>query len=235
MRRKVITPEAVDPLRDFHGNQFERAVATAFYWMRQHSRQVVLGLILVVVVGTASLAFFIYRDYREQKSLTDFEELMKSPVMASGSGAEKVAIEKLEKYEREFPNDHAQLRAGLKKVDLLIKTGEKEKAGDALVEIARIVETPELSALFSYRAGLLFEEKGKFAKAESAYSNASQKLMDEGGAAALARFGQARALILLNKDREGREVMKKMLEIKDVESIADLRIAAAAFLIQHGK
>ncbi|HNJ05561.1 MAG TPA: hypothetical protein PLB73_14975, partial [Leptospiraceae bacterium] len=106
MRRKVITPEAVDPLRDFHGNQFERAVATAFYWMRQHSRQVVLGLILVVVVGTASLAFFIYRDYREQKSLTDFEELMKSPVMASGSGAEKVAIEKLEKYEREFPNDH---------------------------------------------------------------------------------------------------------------------------------
>ncbi len=235
MRRKVVTPEAVDPLRDFHGNRFERAVASAFYWMRQHSREMLLGLAVFLIAGIGLLSFFIYRDYREQKSLTDFEELMKSPVMATGSGAEKVAVEKLEKYLQTYPNDHAQLRAGLKKAGLLVKIGEKEKAGDTLVDMARIVETPELSALFSYRAGLLYEDKGKFAKAESAYSDASQKLMDEGGAAVLARFGQARALILLGKDREGREVMKKMLEIKDAESIADLRIAAAAFLIQHGK
>ncbi|MCE9597234.1 MAG: tetratricopeptide repeat protein [Spirochaetia bacterium] len=233
--RTVREPEALNPLRSFEGNKFEKAVASFFYWLRTHSRKVLLIVAGLVVAGVGSLGYLIYRDQVESKSLHAFEELMKNPVMAPGSGAEKVALEKLSKYEEEFSNNHAKIRSALRRTEILVRTGEKEKAAEALMDISRAVDTPELQALFAYRAGTYFEEKEKFAKAETAYSTASSKLLDENAALALALFGQGRVLILLGKGPEGREVLKRMMEIKEAENIADLRIAAAAFLIQHGK
>jgi len=231
--RTVREPEALNPLRDFHGNRFEKAIAIAFLWMRQNRGRVLLLAGSILIVGFAGVGFLIYRDYVERKSLHEWEELLKNPVMASGSGAEKVAIEKIEKYEANFNNDHARIRAGLKRVELLVKTGETEKAADTLLEISRLAETPELAALYAYRAGAYYEEKGKYAKSESAYSTAGMKLTEDSAPRALALFGQGRALILLGKEHEGREVFKRMMEIKDAENIGELRTAAAAFLIQH--
>lgn len=233
--RTAREPEAVNPLRGFEGNRFEKAVASFFYWLRSNSRTVLIVIAGLVVVGLGSLGFLIYRDQVESKSLHEFESLLKNPVMAPNSGAEKVALEKLAKYEQQFTNSHAKIRSSLRRIEILVKTGEKEKAAEALMDVAMAVDTPELQALFAYRAGTYFEEKEKYARAESSYSMASSKLQDEGVVLALTLFGQGRSLILLGKVQEGKEVLKRMMEIKEAENIADLRIAATAFLIQHGK
>lgn len=233
--RTAREPEAVNPLRGFEGNKFEKGVAAFFYWLRSNSRIVLLVVGALVLVGLASLGLLIYRDQVETKSLREFESLLKNPVMAPNSGADKLALEKLLKYEQEFTNTHAKIRSTLRRVDILVKTGEKEKAAEALMELAMAVDTPELQALFAYRAGTYFEEKEKFARAESSYSMASSKLQDESAVLALTLFGQGRSLIMLGKTSEGKEVIKRMMEIKEAENIADLRIAATAFLIQHGK
>lgn len=235
--RTVREPEAVNPLRGFEGNRFEKAVASFFYWLRSNSRTVLIVIAGLVIAGLGTLGFFIYRDQVERKSLHEFEALLKNPVMApnSGADAEKIALEKLSKYEQQFTNDHAKIRSSLRRIDILVRAGEKEKAAEALMDVAMIVDSPELQALFAYRAGTYFEEKEKYARAESAYSMAASKIQDENAVLALTLFGQGRSLILLGKDREGKEVLKRMMEIKEAENVADLRIAATAFLIQHGK
>jgi tetratricopeptide (TPR) repeat protein len=236
MRRRVRETaeiEALDPLRDFHGNRFERAVASFFYTVRKNARVVLLAGGAVVIVGLASLGWFIYREHRERKSLAAFEELLKNPVMAPGSGAEKVALQKLEKYEEEFTNTHARMRSGIRRVDLLVKTGEKEKAAELLLELSAGAETPEIAAYFAYRAGTIFENEKKYGKSEMAYSSAASRLTEEDPALALALFGQGRSLFLMGKPNDGRTVFKKLMEMKDLQGIEQIKLAIASFLIQQ--
>lgn len=236
MRRKLRdTPEieALDPLRDFHGNRFERAVAAFFYALRRNARMVLMAGGGLLAAGLIGLGWFIYRENREQKSLAAFEELLKNPVMAPGSGAEKVAIQKLEKYEEEFNNTHARMRSGIRRAELLIKTGEKEKAADLLLELSSLAETPEIGAYFAYRAGIIFENEKKYGKSEMAYSSAASRLTEEDPALALAMFGQGRSLFLMGKPGDGRTVFKKLMEMKDLQGSEQIKLAIASFLIQQ--
>lgn len=236
MRRRLREPqeiEALDPLRDFQGNRFERAVAGFFYSLRKNARNVLAGVGILVLAGLGTLGWFIYRENTERKSLAAFEELMKNPVMAAGSGAEKVAIGKLEKYEEEFTNNHARMRSGIRRAELLVKTGEKEKAGDLLLEMAAAAETPELSAYFAYRAAALFENEKKYAKSEMAYSQAASKLTEEDPALALALFGQGRSLHLMGRTADAKTLFKRLMELKDLQGIEQIKMAVASFLIQN--
>lgn len=236
MRRRVRETaeiEALDPLRDFHGNRFERAVASFFFTIRRNARIVFMAGGALLLSGLAALGWFIYLEHREAKSLAAFEELLKNPVMAPGSGAEKVAIGKLEKYEEEFSHVHARMRSGIRRAELLGKTGENEKAAELLLELAGLAETPELAAYFAYRSGVIFENEKKYGKAEMAYSSAAQKLTEEDPALALALFGQGRALFLMGKPNDGRTVFKKLMELKDLQGIEQIKMSIASFLIQQ--
>lgn len=236
MRRRVRETaeiQALDPLRDFHGNRFERAVASFFYSLRKNARVVLMAGGALLLAGLAGLGWFIFQEHREAKSLAAFEELLKNPVMAPGSGAEKVAIGKLEKYEEEFTNVHARMRSGIRRAELLVKTGEKEKAAELLLELSAISETPEIAAYFAYRAGVIFENEKKYGKSEMAYSSAAQRLTEEDPALALALFGQGRSLFLMGKPNDGRTVFKKLMELKDLQGIEQIKMSIASFLVQQ--
>ncbi len=225
---------ALDPLRDFEGNAAEYFVARSALWLRENIKYV---LVFLGVAGASLIALIAYRIWHEtyeNKSLEAFENLMREPIMERGSGAELLAAQKLDDYAKQFTGDNAQRRALVYRIDFLAQKEKYAEAGDAAAQLADLVDEPELQAFFLLKAGYYFEQDGKYAPAESSFGRAYAALPDEGALKTLALFGQGRALYSMGRKEDGVKAIQTVLE-KTATTVGsqDIRLSALAFLLQR--
>lgn len=222
-----------DPLRDFEGSTAELYVAKAALWMRENLRQILIGVAVAVVVLIGYIFYYVWAESRREANLIAFEKLLDEPVMSAGSGAEQLAVEKLDAYIAEHSGSDAQRRANLYKLQYLEETGDFAEAGRICMDTANDMSTPELKSYFFLRAGFYFEKAEKFAPAQAAYRDAAQFMRDDKSVMkASAWFGEGRMLLRMGQEKEARESIRRILE-SDSPAMDPIRSAALAYLLAN--
>ena len=239
-RRKSenLTTVNYDPLRDIQGGRVEIFITRFGHYLRNNRTTVLLYLFLIVCIIGSSIFFKVYSNQKEEKSLIAYEALLENPLMSQPGGDIEAAIQKLEKYEKNFSSSNSSVRADIKKADLYLSAGKKKEAADSYLRLAEIVNDENLEIYFYLKAATFLEDTEQYEKALKTYISIEERFGKESGEnylRALAMFGRGRTLILLGKESEGKEALKKMMAMKEVEDIDELRILAASFLLQRKK
>ena len=221
-----------DPLRDFEGSPMELMVAKTALWLRDNIQPILIGLAVVVVAATGYIIYSLYAEEREQASLKAFEELLNEPVMTPGSGAEAIALEKLDEYMANYSHATASRRARVKSLALLEAEEKWKEAAETAMSLGDELSAPELRSYFYTRAGFSFEQAGSSAFAANAFSRAVQNMREENFLQATARFGEGRALSELGKTEEAQQVFDAILD-NDSQGYAEVRLAATAYLLSR--
>lgn len=225
--------EALDPLRSFEGSKAEYYITAIFYKIRKHIKVtlIILGAIIVGIVATS--VTMIVQENQEKESQLAFEKLLKQPFFKEGSGAERVALTKLDEYMKTNSSPHAVSRATLKKAEILQKLGEDLEAATSYREVANSQDSIALEILFRMKSAMLFESSEKFGDALDQYSLVVQKIPEDNFIRAQARFGEARSLLRLGRQRDADEAFRHLMEMKDADNIDRIRIVAAAYRLQY--
>lgn len=230
-KAEQLQSKVYDPFRDFHGTAVELALARFFYFLRNHKKPMIvtvstLSAAIVILVG-----YLIWNDVHEAESLRVFDELMSEPTMKVGSGAEQVALTKLDDYNEKFSNRNARQRANLHRLNLYVALGKLKEAAETSMKIVDDVKTPELQSYFCFKAGVYYENARMYDQCEIAYQRAGSLFQEDNYGKALALFGQGRCLHRLGKIDQARTALKSMMDMREVQNIEELRIAAASFLL----
>ncbi len=222
-----------DPLRDFEGSTAELYVAKTALWMRDNLREILIGGAVVALLLVGYIFYAVWAESRREANLIAFEELLDEPVMSAGSGAEDIAIEKLDAYIAEHSGSDARRRAELEKLKYLEETGDFAGAGRICMDTANAVGTPELKSYFFLRAGFYYEKADKYAPAQAAYRDAAQFMRDDKSLMkASAWFGEGRMLLRMGQEKEARESIRRILE-NDSPAMDPVRTAALAYLLEN--
>lgn len=239
-RRKASEAVVVDydPLRDIQGGKTEIIISKIGRYLRHNRKTVLLYLLLVVCIVAAFIFYKVYSNLLEERSLVAHEELMKSPLMSPSGGEIDAAILKIEKYEKNFSSKNSSIRADLKKAELFLSADKKQEASDAYLRLAGEVNDQNLEVFFYLKAASILEDTEQYERALQSYVAAEERFPENSSdtyVKALVMFGKGRTLILLGKEKEGKEALKNMMAMKDVDGIDELRILAASFLLHQKK
>ncbi len=229
------TQAALDPFRDFQGSKAELAVAKFFHFMRGHVREVLYGVGAVILGGALLIAYFVYDGIRRERSLSAFEELLKEPVMAVGSGAEKAALDKLDAYEKSYGDKQAHYRASLHRLDLYGAMGKHEESAKTAENLANDLNQADLQAYFAFRSAAHYEQAKNCGKGSELYARAANLIPEYNRQKAMALFGALRCLMEIGKETDARDTAKKLFEAKDTAGADDVKTAAAAYLLSRKK
>jgi len=187
------------------------------------------GAVLVILAGL--IIYRVRAEQRAKESVVAFEKLMKQPIMKPGSGGEKRAQIKLDKYIEDFSDKKSRYRAYIKKIELYTSAGMNKEAADLALKTATELDYSEQRAYFYLKAAVLYENMKAYPQAQIAYNKVVKLLQEKNYPKAFAIFGEGRCLVKLGKKKEGRKLIRDMMELKDVPQLDELRIAAAAFLL----
>lgn len=219
-----------DPLRDFEGSPAELFVARVAASMREHVREILIG-VGVLVLGLIVFIFYsIWSDSREERGLIAFETLLEEPVMTPGAGAEEIAVEKIDAYLKEHSSGRSEHRAALYKMMLLAAKKKYGEAADAANQLGDDVDSAELRAYFYLRAGFYFELAEKYAPAQVAFGRAGEFIREDNALRASAWFGEGRALMQMGRADEARKALDRIFESESAQ-IGEIRTAALAYLL----
>ncbi len=224
--------QVVNPLRDMQGHPVELWIANTAYRIRSNMKLFLSTLFLIVFAMGGVVALLTYRSIQSRKSVEAFETLMKNPVMSAGKIGSERAVQKLDEYMATYGDVQSTNRANLKKIELLLAEKKYGDAGAAAGLIATGVNDNYLKAYFSLRAAGYYEMDKNFAKALVYYEQADGIVKEENMIKALSLFGRGRALFAMGKKEEGRSIISKFMEMKDLSGGEELKLQAAAYLIR---
>lgn len=220
-----------DPFRDFEGSTLELYVAKFFHFIRSNWKEFTMVASLVVVLLVCFVAYSVWADVQEEQGVVAFEKLVKEPIFRPGSGAEDAALRKLEQYSSEHATNSAHFRSSLYRLKLLLAQEKSEDALDVAKSLAGEMDTPELGAYFHLQTGILLENAGSYAEAAEAYGKVRESIFNDNVVKALALFGEGRCLLEMGRDRDGKDAIRRMMDMSAVNDIDNLRITAAAYLL----
>jgi len=223
-------PIIYDPLRDYEGGQVELFLLKSARFLRNHIKEILLLCLGLIVAGAGTIVYFMYLESQEEKALLAWEELQKNPAMRAGSG--DTVIQKLKEYEQNFSLDSARNRSSLKRLAIFEKDKKHKEAAALARTFVAEVDEPLLKSYFHLRSAINYEETSDFSEAVLQYKAAAELITEDNYIKAFALFGHGRCLIASGKKDEGREVIKKLLDMKEA-SVRDIRVSAASFLLQN--
>ncbi|MBI3395972.1 MAG: hypothetical protein HY042_09065 [Spirochaetia bacterium] len=101
--------------------------------------------------------------------------------------------------------------------------------------IADAVSSPEMKALFYYRAGILYEKSKNWAGGAAAFGRAADQITDWNAQKAQATFGKVRCLQESGKDQEAKDTARKLLEAKEGEGLDEVKLAVTAHMLARSR
>ena len=229
IRAKVVEP--VDPLAEFADNKVEYYLAKFFHMIRSNFKEFVMVLLLVVTVIIGITVYSVWSENRELESLQAYENLIKKPHFQKDSLNKSKALKDILKYEEQYGNFGARMRARVRKIQLLVDTDQPEKAADLAIKVSGELSHSEQRAFFYLKGAILYEDAARYKKAAVAYKHAKNLIAEENYIKAFALFGEGRSLIRSGNEDEGRRLLQKMMEMKGINEINRMRIDASVFLL----
>ena len=220
-----------DPFQDFEGSKAELFIARLFYFLRQNIRQFLIFSAFFIFCIFSLIGYKVWKEQKEFRSLAKFRSMMNEPAMDLGVGVPDIAIEKLEAYLLKNTDDTARLRAMLYQMYYETQQGNYKAIAKKSYSIAELVTTPALRANFYLRSALHLENLKDYKMAEEAYKQSATALLDENEYKAMALFGQAKMLLLLNKKNLAKLILKKILSFDKVEGSKYFSLAKAYLLV----
>lgn len=219
-----------DPAAEYEGGAIEYYLTEALSFVKRNLKEVVIVVVAVMLIIVGSAVYWNFREKQKQAALIEFEKMLKTPVMDLERGVPKKAEEKLAEYAKTYSYEEARRRAQVQRLDYLAQAGELTAAAELATKLASQLDYPEQRAYFNLRAGIYYENAGKYSLALEGYSQASQLMREENLPRATAVFGEARCLLRIGRTGDGKAKIGELLRMNKVDKIDQLRAQAAAFL-----
>ncbi|EPG76231.1 hypothetical protein LEP1GSC058_1270 [Leptospira fainei serovar Hurstbridge str. BUT 6] len=211
----------VDPYADLKGA--ERAFTIFFAKVGEYRKQVLIGVVVLIVTTIAVVGWNEYRADQFRKGTLAVEALEKKFLLNPTIDL----ADKIKQYEEVAATYHSKsLNIRLSKIigDLYARNGEFSKAATKLEWAGKeIDELPELKAYFFYIAGNYRESGNQFPEAEADYDTAVSLLNNRRNVAGFyswSLYQSARLKAKNGKKTEAKENLRKVLE-QEISSPSD--------------
>jgi tetratricopeptide (TPR) repeat protein len=222
--RKIIKKKLKEP------DEFITLTERTYYFLTQHSKPVVAGVIIVLAIVSA---IFFYQRWEKKKEGNAYQlfavaaetyQATSSPYREASPEQYKNVLETFDEISAKFPGTFAGKLSLLFKGNLLLRLGEFEEAIKSYNAFLQKAGKEKLYRIFALEGlGYSYEGKKDYEKALSAYQKIGE--MGETFESANAYLGMGRCYEKLGKNKEAIENYKNFVKIakKSNETNAVLR------------
>lgn len=223
-----------NPFEDFQGSIAELYLMQILHFIKSNLKNVLITAAALVVAGSIVVIILVYLENEEQKSVAAFEDILEAQTSSTSLASSVLALEDIEKYEKEHSSNHSKKRAALARLKYLVEDKKYEEAAQNCEFLAKNMKSDEMAAWFNIRAGFLYEKAGKYSRALTSYQNISQNKSPIEIINAHARYGELRMLIKSDQLNDAKKVLKQMMNIEsDRDEIKNIQKQALALLLIH--